>query len=101
MAGQIKASYSNMETAEKKMLNLNEKLQNRKLKLNFTNSKGSMVDSMMESENLLNDVKNALCNLIVNTQNITNTARNLFECADMTLAREINKQTKAYNGGKL
>lgn len=86
---QIRASFFDMMSVEKKMSNLNNKLKNRKLNVSFKNSKGSLVDSMIESANQLNEVKNALRKLTSDAERIIKNARESFEYTDKNLSKHF------------
>lgn len=51
MQNVIKVSFSELILIEAKMSKLNSKIQNRKLDISLTNSKGSMANAIMESAN--------------------------------------------------
>ncbi len=100
MAGQMKASFSNLERIEKKMSKLHAKLQGRRLHIEFQSAKGGVIDAMMESAEQLNRVEESLCNLTGSTEQIIKDSRTSFENIDAELARKIVEFVQIFLGTK-
>lgn len=91
MQSVIKVSFSELTLIETKMSKLNNKIQNRKLVISLTNSKGDMANAILESANQLQKLKNALCNLTSDTRKLVKNTEISFKNTDEKITKNLKK----------
>ena len=87
MAGQIKISLTEIEKTEKKLLALQNKIANRKVNVNFANTKGNMAEEIENAVLELNEAGMALSALIGQTEKVVQNAKDSFSSADAESAK--------------
>lgn len=89
MQNVIKVSFSELILIEAKMSKLNSKIQNRKLDIRLTNSKGSMANAIMESANQLQKLKTALYDLTSETRKMIKATGISFKNTDERISKNF------------
>lgn len=87
MATQIKVDLSELETIQNKLLSLQQKIANRKVSVNFVNTKGSVADEINNAASKLNEIGITLTSLITKTGKVVKNAKVSFEAVDAELSR--------------
>ena len=87
MEEQITVNLTEVEKIEKKLSALQRKTANRKVNVNFVNTKGDMADELVNAALELNEIGTTLTTLIAETKKVVQNAKNSFSNADRQSAR--------------
>ena len=84
---QIKVDLAELERSENKLAALYKSNFNRRVKVQFSYSKGAVAENIMAAANQLNDIGSALTELIKKTETAITNARISFTTTDNTVAQ--------------
>ncbi|WP_075718600.1 hypothetical protein [Roseburia sp. 499] len=87
MSTQVKVNLSELEKIEGKLLSLQKRMTNRKVSVNFVNTKGSVADEMVNAASKLNEIGTTLTTLITKTGKVVENAKVSFEAVDAEISR--------------
>lgn len=84
---QIKVDISELEKSERTLSALSKNISSRRVKVQFTNAKGSVADNLIATANQLNEIGAALSSLIQETETAVMNTRVAFTNTDASLAQ--------------
>lgn len=84
---QIKVNTAELEKSERKLSILSKSISNRRVKVQFVDAKGAVVDNLSTAANQLNEIGAALACLIQKTETAITNTRVSFTNTDNTLAQ--------------
>lgn len=84
---QIKVDTAELEKSERKLSTLSKNIANRRVKVQFPNAKGTVVDNLIIAANQLNEIGAALASLIQKTEIAITNTRVSFTNTDNELAK--------------
>lgn len=87
MGTDIFVDLNEIDSAKEKLDALYKKMANRKLVINFQNSKGELAKELLDTASKLNEINAVISTLVNNTHNIVTNTRASFKKADTDLAK--------------
>ena len=80
--GELKIRFDDIKKNEKELEALLNKIENRRVTVTFSNTKGATADKVIEAAEQLNQIADSMQTLIEKTKNAMTKARVLFEEAE-------------------
>lgn len=84
---QLQVNIAELENSQKKLARLSKSVANRRVKLQFTQAKGTVVDNLLLTANQLNEIGTTLAELIGKTETAVSNTKIAFLKAEKTSAQ--------------
>ncbi len=84
---QVQVNVAELGNSEKKLARLSKSIANRRVKLQFTDAKGAVVDNLLLTAQQLNEIGTTLADLIQKTETAVTNTRVAFMEADKASAQ--------------